>query len=376
MKTFKLFGLGAAALLVGLLMSGAPRDAEACCGDGAIAAQGANAAGMAVSSAVSTATSTIVAWLQKIDSSIQQGFSTLTREVTKQTAQQKVMMEGAIAAQTQLYMEKVRADATTKYELSPRSCYEAATGAAAGQAGTSVKQAADALNKASADRALYTPSSAAVISRHYDEHVAKYCTAEEAAQGRCSLPSDPAMQGADIRVDTLLSNSNLTPSLLEAVQALIAKLVNAIPTQNIPKAWEGTAQGKAFIAGQYIEQARSSVAANSLNQAVALRTPVAGLGAAAMVNKADISPMELMETLVNGRFQSPDWYTMISGFSTENLLREQNKMQAFKLWMDLQSFQQMERVEAMLATNLAMGVKADSAAQLEVARSAAAKAGQ
>ncbi|MFU7556785.1 hypothetical protein ACM9NO_28920, partial [Pseudomonas paraeruginosa] len=70
------------------------------------------------------------------------------------------------------------------------------------------------------------------------------------------------------------------------------------------------------------------------------------------------------------------WYTMISGFSTENLLREQNKMQAFKLWMDLQSFQQMERVEAMLATNLAMGVKADSAAQLEVARSAAAKAGQ
>lgn len=67
---------------------------------------------------------------------------------------------------------------------------------------------------------------------------------------------------------------------------------------------------------------------------------------------------------------------MISGFSTENLLREQNKMQAFKLWMDLQSFQQMERVEAMLATNLAMGVKADSAADLEVARSAAAKAGQ
>ena len=67
---------------------------------------------------------------------------------------------------------------------------------------------------------------------------------------------------------------------------------------------------------------------------------------------------------------------MISGFSTENLLREQNKMQAFKLWMDLQSFQQMERVEAMLATNLAMDVKSDSAAQLEVARSAAAKAGQ
>ena len=58
MKAFKFFGLGVATLVVGLGMSGAPREAEACCGDGAIAAQGANAAGMAVSSAVSTATST------------------------------------------------------------------------------------------------------------------------------------------------------------------------------------------------------------------------------------------------------------------------------------------------------------------------------
>ena len=38
MKAFKFFGLGVATLVVGLGMSGAPREAEACCGDGAIAA--------------------------------------------------------------------------------------------------------------------------------------------------------------------------------------------------------------------------------------------------------------------------------------------------------------------------------------------------
>lgn len=376
MKSIRAYGLSFAVLVVAGWGLVGPQKAEACCGDGVIAAQGATAAGSAVSSAVSTATSTMVAWLQKIDSSIQQGFGTLTREVNKQTAQQKVMMEGAIAAQNQLYMEKVRADATNKYELSPRSCYEAASGAAIAQSGASVRKTAGDLNKASADQTLYTPSSAAVVTRLYDQHVAKYCSKEEAAQGRCSLPSDADLQGADIRVDTLLGNSSLTPAYLEASQAMIAKVINPIPTQNIPKEWEGTAQGKGFIAGQYIEQARTSVSANSFNQAVAMRKPVAGLGAAAMVDKADISQMELMETLVKGRFQSPDWYTMISGFSTENLLREQNKMQAFKLWMDLQSFQQMERVEALLATDLALNVKTDSEGRLGAARAAAAKSGK
>lgn len=83
-----------------------------------------------------------------------------------------------------------------------------------------------------------------------------------------------------------------------------------------------------------------------------------------------------MESQVRGRFESPAWYKMLAGFSLENLMREQNKMQALKLWMDLKSFQQQERIEAVLATQLAMDVKRDSEARLQQARIVAAKAGQ
>jgi len=130
------------------------------------------------------------------------------------------------------------------------------------------------------------------------------------------------------------------------------------------------------VAGQYIEQARASVAANSLNAAVAARVPIRGLGSAALLDRPDISEMDLMESQVRGRFESTDWYRMIAGFSTENLLREANKIQALKLWMDLKSYRQMERIETVLATQLAVDVKRDSEERLRQARASAIKAGQ
>ena len=66
---------------------------------------------------------------------------------------------------------------------------------------------------------------------------------------------------------------------------------------------------------------------------------------------------------------------MLAGFSLENLLREMNKMQALKLWMDLKSYRQMERIEIVLATQLAMDVKQDSEQRLRAARAAASMSG-
>lgn len=51
-----------------------PRQAEACCGDGAIAAAGAQSAGASVAAAITTSTTTIVGWLTQIQASIAQGF--------------------------------------------------------------------------------------------------------------------------------------------------------------------------------------------------------------------------------------------------------------------------------------------------------------
>jgi len=349
---------------------------QACCGDGAAAAAGATAAGSAVSAAIATATSTIVLWLEKINLTIAQGFGKLYAETEKQTAQIRVFEQGNASVQSQLYMEKARADAQVKYELSPRVCFETAGGASATVAAGEVKETLNSLNRDFTNRTLFTPNTSAAVAKIYDDHVNKFCSQQDADLGRCSGAVEQSLQNADVRADATLNTSSYTPDQIVAARAFVNNVANPIPTQNIPKQWENTVQGKSFIAGQYIEQARASVAANSLNAAIADRTPIQGLGSSALLNKADVSQMELMESQVRGRFESKDWYAMIAGFSLENLLREANKMQALKLWMDLKSYQQMERVETVLATQLAVEVKRDSELRLREARVAAAKAGQ
>ncbi|TAL63718.1 MAG: hypothetical protein EPN79_15805 [Burkholderiaceae bacterium] len=357
-------------LMLGLgLFSGR---AAACCGDGPIAAQGAITAGTSVSSTISTATSTVTTWLQQIDNSIQTGFGKLYGEMAKQTAQQRIIQEGMVAAETQLYMEKARADAAVRYQVSPRVCFETAGGAAVATASAETAQNVDDLNRNEATRTLFTANTAADVHDMIQSHMDKYCSAEDAALGRCTAVSAD-MQNADVRVDTLLSHSSLTPDQVDAAQQLQRNLVNPLPTQNLPKGLENTSAGRMFIAGQYIEQAGLSVAANSVNQAIAVRTPVQGLGSSAMMNTPDISELGLMEAQVNGRFESPEWYTMLAGMSQDNLLREMNKQMALKLWMDLKAFKQQERQEAALATILALDVRRDSEQNLKEARADAVR---
>lgn len=350
--------------------------AFACCGDGAAAAAGATAAGSAVSASIAAAATAIVGQIQALNVTITNGFGKLYGEISKQTASMRTFEQGNVAVQSQMYMEKARADAQTKYEVSPRTCFETAGGSAATVASGEVKQTISDLNRDFANRTLFTPNTSAAVGKIYDDHVSKYCSQQDADLGRCSRPVDPTLQNADVRADATLNTTSYTPEQLAASRAFVANVANPVPTQNIPKNWEKSDQGKMFIAGQYIEQARASVAANSLNAAIAARTPVPGLGSAALMNKADVSELELMESQVRGRFESQQWYRMIAGFSLENLLREVNKMQALKLWMDLKSYQQMERIETVLATQLAMDVKRDSEQRLREARTAASKAGQ
>ncbi|MHB1620538.1 MAG: hypothetical protein ACYCTY_11260 [Sulfuricella sp.] len=350
--------------------------ANACCGDGKIAGDGAEKAGGEIVRVISSSTDTIILWFTRINMTIETGFGKLFGEIEKQTAAMRTFAQGNAAVQAQLHMEKARADAQTRYAPSPRQCYEASSGASAGVANAGVARSLRTLNSNSTSRTLFTPNTSAVIGKIYDDHVDKYCSQQDVDLGRCSRAADPAMQNADVRADVTLNTSSYTPEQIAAAQAFVNNVVNPMPTQNIPKNWESTSQGKTFIAGQYIEQARASVAANSLNAAIAARTPIAGLGTSAMLNKADVSSLELIESLVRGRFESTDWYKMIAGFSLENLFREANKMQALRLRVDLDNYKQNERIETLLATQLAIAVEQDSDSRMRDARLAASKAGR
>lgn len=371
----KLFGaVRSFAMMTVLLLAGLTYSArsEACCGDGPVAAAGAIQAGGTVSGTISTATGTLTGWLEKIDLTIQQGFGQLYVELARQTAEQRTIQQGMVATQSQMYLEKARADSQIRYQVSPRACFETAGGAAVATASAETAQNVNDLNRSALSRTLYTVNTAADVNQMLATHQAKYCSAQDAALGRCTAAADD-MQNADVRADTLYSHTSLSPDQITAAQQLHNNIINPIPTQSLPKGLESSAAGKLFVAGQYMEQASLSVASNSLNQAIGVRTPVQGLGTAAQMDTPDISEMGLMEAQVIGRFESPAWYAMVAGMSQENLLREMNKQQALKLWMDLKAYKQQERIEGNLATLVALAVRRDAAVNLKEARAAAVR---
>lgn len=356
-----------------LLVVGA-KPAEACCGDGAVVTTGLASMGAAITAAIAASTTTLVTWLNNIDGTIAGGFAKVAGELMKQTAAMHENMKAQVVANSVPYMKEVEANAIEKYELSPRSCYEVAAAAGSAVAQQEVQTTRAELNRQAAARNLNTPNAAAAVQEIYQQHTDKYCSPQDVSLGRCQKPAAPELQNADVRADLMLNRTSLSQEQITASRALIANLANPIPTQMLPRGWERTQQGQQFVAGQLVEQARMSLADDSLHYMLAMRTPVKGLGAATMMNKPDVSKLDLLEAQVNGRFFEPRWQAQIQTFGTENLLREQAKMKALELWMLEEQFRQGERMEAMMATQLAMDVKRDSEARLAQARATAARA--
>lgn len=351
----------------------ASSNAQACCGDGEVAAVGAKAAAAGVVTAIEASTVALNAWLERLNTTIAIGFGKVSAEIMKQTAAQRVMNEGMIATQTAAYLDQRAAEGALKFKDSPRSCFEVSSGAAAAIASGKVAATQASLGSDSARRSLFTANTAAAVGKLYEDHVSKYCSQQDAALGRCqAAPS--GLQNADVRADVALNASSYTPEQFAAAQAFVTNVTNPVPTQDIPKDWEKTDQGKTFVAGQYLEQARASVAANSFNTALAERVPIQGLGTRAQLNKADVSELELMESQTRGRFESVEWYRMIAGFGVEQLLREVAKMDAYRIWTGLKNYRQNERIEQVLAAELAISLKQDSEQRLREARRSAARA--
>lgn len=363
----------AISLSIGTYFATAP--SAACCGDGAIAAVGATSAGASVSAAIGSATSTIVQMLNQINDTLTNGFGKMYAEQSKQTAAEKVIQEGMVKAQTQLYMEERRADATLAMKLSPRACYEVQAAGAVGEADAVYDGVVQSVNRVMTDRTLYTPNTAGAIAEIYRTHTEKFCSDQDVRLGRCGSAVEADLQNADIRAENLLARDVYTEKQEEGALAFVKNVVAPIPTQLLPKGWEKTPAGKEFIAGHMVEQGRNSVAANSFANMMALRKVQPGLGAKAGLDTADVSLKQLIRAQADGRFLSPQWYKMIGTAQSEHqLLREINKQMAFQIWLDYQTFEQNERLEAVLATDMAVTAKRDGEARLADARRAAARA--
>jgi len=157
-SVFKRFGalLATGAVFVGMSIAiySASTTSAACCGDGAIAAQGAMQAGGTVASAIGEAQGAIMQQLKLMEQTISNGFARVADEVNKASVKEKLIAEGEAQVQTQLYMEEKRAEAVEKFEPSPRMCYDTAIGTATGVAAGETREGIDALNREIADRVM------------------------------------------------------------------------------------------------------------------------------------------------------------------------------------------------------------------------------
>ena len=168
---------------------------------------------------------------------------------------------------------------------------------------------------------------------------------------------------------------SFNPDRVLDARRFIDNLVDPYPLDDLPKDLQGTPQGMAFWMRKKVYEGRLSVARHALNHALALRVPSAALrGWLEWVwreSKADehlaalqaqlpeqISYAELLKTEVDRRYASPSWYAGIAGNPEAAVLRELAYMAALQLNLTYLRFRQGERLELLLAEQVATGADA------------------
>lgn len=236
-----------------------------------------------------------------------------------------------------------------------------------------------AMNMLAVKRNMHSESTSKEVADRFNRHGSKFCSTEDQARGRCTV-TNASMQNADVVAQTLFSpNDGMTLSDEELVAAkeYAQGVVNPFPTTPLPKQWEKTPQGKAYVVAQMVEQQRLSLADSVFQDIIAARMPNTEIGSSlklAGVNVNNPSIMAVMKTY-SDNFTKPSWVTQVSTSPDQTwLLKENVRQAAFKNWMDYNSYLQMEKLSALLAATLAMEARTQSAAILQQQRQAAAQA--
>lgn len=162
---------------------------------------------------------------------------------------------------------------------------------------------------------------------------------------------------------SILSPSNIFNSLnyqqandLLISQTLVRYLLNPFPSTQLnsllkDKATASDSKNQAEIANLIANQVPIMVAKNSLHGMLARRyvdpeTTAKKLPPGSTAN----SIMQIMHDESIRRLTDANWFTNLNNLPTNQLLMELLQVEAFKLWMEYNKFQQNERIEALLAT--------------------------
>jgi hypothetical protein len=319
--------------------------------------------------------------------SMEAGMDTSSAEISatveKQTGAMKELTQAQLNYDAAMETAKATADAEDKYGNETEivsMCDVAETSKTAAIAANSANINGKAMSAAYTRRDLYVQSVEAAKQSVIKDHE-KYCSTLDESRGRCSKPAGitETQENADLNAGSLLAPANgstYSDTESAAAQDFIRMVVNPIPPELLPKGVEQQPQGKAYMLATMVAAAQNSVAYNSLSQIWSSHSADAGLSAMTGESPGDaLSMVGVMKKFVYSRFVEPKWKSDLAGMDTNGLLKEIAVLMAGQNWMDYQSYLQAERVEAVVATQLAIAARDHNEKRLTELRSKLAAGG-
>jgi hypothetical protein len=202
---------------------------------------------------------------------------------------------------------------------------------------------------------MYNPTTLSPPDTLITQHLSGYCFSKMEV-GQC--PTDPSLMFGDMKVSSILRGSSYDDVSQAAAQAFLQTLLTPLDNSAVSSFQSYAAINADMLSKnptlkqQYVQalsdEALLSVVREAFGVMMAKRTPpTAAQGAQAMP-----SEMALMETEAVNRWMNNSWKTNLASLNTEQIQRELALIQASQLYMDYQRYQQMERVEALLAVSV------------------------
>lgn len=242
-----------------------------------------------------------------------------------------------------------------------------------------VTSSQDAVTRYLADYDLYSPK---IENAEYVLDRLEYCKdAKGKTQAYCKYFNTKS--GADVLASSFLDTLAYDSKQQEAALEYIKQATNPIPKpfpqgkeleNYIDKNGNLTERGISFFADIYKTLPMMSLSQNTFAAAWADRVRLKGFSANLPVGeKGDASMLEMLHYEVERRYMNPGWYDAMNNTTSEGVLREIANMMAFQNYLELKRYEQMARIEVLLAaqTGVFSGLNAElmqmDAAEAEIA---------
>ncbi|MFK4705794.1 hypothetical protein ABIC83_002633 [Roseateles asaccharophilus] len=332
-----------------------------------------------------------------IEESVTQSGAGVRAEVAKAAMANKAVAEGIESYEQQEQLRRDTADLKDAMAQPAQTCEAMATSESLSSA-TIATQKATMSSQGALMSKIAVASNAntfAALDAAHKASNARFCTAEEAAQGICTVAGGEfaKLAGADRDAAYLFQGNDGSSSFdgaaqVQAADAYIERVVGGLPAQALDQRGEEfyrkNPQARVFaeLARRY--GAMQSMAAYSLNSSKEAHRTQPGLGTSSMMadvdapgftaGKADMSMAEVVERFVASKFSPKNVMDLMKAPKPNLILRDMAQMNNFQLYMSYQAMLQSSRVEALQAHQLSLIAEQALRPQLNAQRVQAAKA--